>query len=1514
MSLNEEFLDIRSFDIAHGTGRASGSGRWESGAVRPCRLEMKTEGVELRGLLPIFEIEADIDGRLFGQLSLGEDEQGLRGSGQLSVVGGQAWGEPFEEASALIGIERGEVRLAPCELFGRSVGGKGELVWNLEEESAVMALEEGFLDLQFLEMVRSRDLSLSGKVELSGFAHWSSGLLDGSVKVEGTDLDLLGQQLKGIAGEIHFENENASAVMHGIGEAGWELQATLGMTEEFPVSASLRLEQSVFDPFKERNPPLWAKISGSVEVQGSLVRPEEMAADGVVTHGEIFLGAHPLILTETLPIRLRSQLLYLKNINLSGLESNLKGGLEIDLGNGAIAGSAEGFVDLGILSAFAPEYRGAGKFSLDLDFQGSLANPNVVGKAVIEQGRVRWLGFPQTAEQIGVSVVFEGPRARIERLHALVGGGEIRGGGEFWTNAAGIGGYNLNISAAGVRISWPEDFEGVYEGDFVLSGGADEAVVQGRAQMLRGIYDKEFDLAGALGSGTREYASDDTQSIPENVLLDVDIAADGGLWLRNDMAEIESGFNLHIGGNLRRPELTGRLWMHEGGELEFRDITYRIVSGSLNFVELDRINPYLIMRAETSVGVHEVYLRVEGTLDSFEYELTSMPALSQQDIIALLMTGRTLQELTTEGRGGGADFTGDLAANYFAGALTGKFEKQLERLLGLDRVRINPMLVQGSADPTTRITIGEKVSEDLSVIFSSDVGSTERQLYQVEWKASPRHTFTAERDTTGGIGGDYLYRDRYWWRKRPRERDVAEPASKIPEEMGERGESVVHSVRLDGVTAEQDVVLRRRIPLGEGDPFRRSKMFAGIEAIRRYFIRQGKILARVTAETSAAGGDEASIDLLYRVDPGPEMDVTFEGAEKKDRRRIRALLEELWAESLFYEDLYADSERLIREYYQARGYYAVDVRHRLEGDLDGRRIVFEIDRGKPVRVEKVQILGAQHVPEERIRRQILTGAGSLFSRNLLDPRILEQDLTAIRNLYLDSGYLRADISKPKIRLSSSADSAVVSIVIEEGPLFTIGEIIFASDLPFDRKQLLAWCGLRSGELFSPARLVEASGGLRSGFDREGYPDARVSRAVEIDGERVRIRFSVEPGGFKRVGRIEISGNLLTKERSILRELELREGDLISREKLLRSQHRLYKLGLFRNVRMSYSPIETKDGTSQRLLVSVDEAPPLSLSLGVGYDTEAGARARFSTAHDNLGGRARTIAIQGHFSEILQRAQIVGTEPRLLGRKLPALANLFWEHSEETDFTVERRSTALRVDRELNSKWSGYLRYNWQKVDLSDVRDEVALQEEKLENIKLGDIGVTLVRSTRDDPIMPSDGTLFSLSTRLFSEVLLSDESFLKTTLAASWIHTFPNNSSFATGARLGLSEPFGSSDQVPLSERFFAGGDSTLRGFPRDGVAPVGEEGIVGGEALLLLNQEYRFPILGSLKGVLFYDAGNLYVTLEDLDPLDLRHVLGVGLRYELPIGPLRVEYGRKLDRQEGESSGELFLAIGAAF
>jgi outer membrane protein insertion porin family len=223
---------------------------------------------------------------------------------------------------------------------------------------------------------------------------------------------------------------------------------------------------------------------------------------------------------------------------------------------------------------------------------------------------------------------------------------------------------------------------------------------------------------------------------------------------------------------------------------------------------------------------------------------------------------------------------------------------------------------------------------------------------------------------------------------------------------------------------------------------------------------------------------------------------------------------------------------------------------------------------------------------------------------------------------------------------------------------------------------------------------------------------------------------------------------------------------------------------------------------------------------------------------------------------------------------------------------------------------GLLRYSLQRVDLSDVTiTPEELEEEKLVEGRLGDVGIAFIRDKRDNPFMARNGTYVMLGTRVFAKELASEFTFVRNGLQWSFVRTSRGGNTVASSVRVGLAFPYGGDGTVPISEAYFAGGDSTLRGFPRDKVGPAS-----GGESLLLLNQEFRFPIWRSLKGVVFYDTGNVWKDTGDLDPTDLRHVLGTGLRLETPIGPLRLEYGRKLDREEDESSGELFLAIGSAF
>ena len=419
----------------------------------------------------------------------------------------------------------------------------------------------------------------------------------------------------------------------------------------------------------------------------------------------------------------------------------------------------------------------------------------------------------------------------------------------------------------------------------------------------------------------------------------------------------------------------------------------------------------------------------------------------------------------------------------------------------------------------------------------------------------------------------------------------------------------------------------------------------------------------------------------------------------------------------------------------------------------------------------------------------------------------------------------------------------------------------------------------------------------------------------MEGDRVHIAFEIDPGAFKRVVEVVIEGNRMTSRGVIRRELMLDEGDPVSRIRILESQQRLSRLGIFRNVRLGYRPAEGRTPEEQTLSVVVEEAEPMSTRLGGGYDSEAGPQILFSLTNHNLGGHNRELGLQGKFSSIERKLRVVAKEPYLFTEKLPTLFNLSWSLEEEVGFTEDRRTFSMRVDRRFTHKWTGFARYALNRIDLSDITDLEAVEEERLEDIRLASIGVAVARNTYDHPFLATKGSRWTAGVNLFPRVLLSEESFVQSTVTASRLFPVPSRVTFATSFRLGLAAPLDDTPRVPISERFFAGGDSTIRGFPRDTVGPKTENGTpTGGEGLLIVNLECRFPIWRRLTGVTFYDAGNVYATLSDFDVLDVRHVLGAGLHLITPIGPVRLEYGRKLDREAEESAGELFLSFGNAF
>jgi len=1527
VGLEADQLALRHVEILDGDRSVVGTATFEREPFRLASVDVQAKRLDVAALLPLVNLETDLEAEFTGQLRAMTDEEGLRGAGNLRLSTGRWFGEPFEEVSTQVRVAADRFHFDHLQVRSHVLDAQGSATLDQRQMNGSLQIDAAEVDLEAFSMIEG----IGAKLTSDGQLMVDESGVRGKLNVTGEGLHVGGIPLGSFSGEVDLVPEGVTANLVGKGEAHWEGDGTLGWGAGYPLRVGLNMKRAIVDLPLGIESPLWVGLTGNVDLTVALASPRTLRVDGSLGEAELHFGPHRLDLAEPAPFFLRDGLFEAGPIVVQGADSDLLASLRYDVDAESTSGRVEGQLGLRLLSAVLPDVRATGVASLDVEADGTLDSIDLSGSIEVQNGRLRYLGLPHTLEQIEMKVALLQNEASIDEFRALLGGGELVGRGRVQLGLTEDEAIYLDVVGSNVRVALPEGFEGIYDGRLTLVGELDDAVIGGEVTMLRGLYDNEFRLGGLMGGGTREYSPGGVSGPIGNLGLDVLVRADDNVWVRNDTAEIENHFEFRLGGTLQRPELSGRLGMEEGGIFRFRDVAYRIRSGSLEFTDPTGFNPYVFVDASTNVSSYEISLRVEGTLDQLEYELSSTPSASQQDVIALLTTGKTLQELTGNRTANDAEFTGDLAASYFAGALTDRFEKQLQQALGLDVLQINPLLIE-TADPTTRVTVGKRVRDDVLVILSADVRSTEDRLYLIEWRATNKMLVNFRRDVNGGLGTDVLYTNRFWWKKPSGLGEEAVPAT-VPRvvEDDESATLRVGSVLVRGVEDDEAESLKKLLPLSPGQTFSRSKMFRGVEALRRHYVRKERLRARVVSRVLVDENRPDTVDVLYEVDPGPKIRVTYEGLKKKEQRRVNSELEQMWIESLFTEDLLADSVSEIREDFQERGFYAVDVQYDVRDEEEGQEVVFLVERGRVVKVGKVNIYGSAEVAVDRVRKQMLTRPPTLFGKGMFNPMVLEDDAAAIRSLYLDSGFLDVHLEAPRIRLNSSGDEVEVSLYINEGSRYEVASIDFDGDRVASEDQIAEWCAIQPGDTFSDSELLEGEARLRRGLDGLGYPGAKVRGRIEVGERVVRVTFEIQSGAQMRVSEVQITGNELTKDQVILKEVRLEPGDLISRESVLRAQHRLYRLDVFRNVRIGYQKAPGGDDSGYVVQVQVEEDRPLNLTIGVGYNTESKFRFSFATSQDNLNGRARNFGFQGQVSHILKRIQFLARTPRLFGAAVPGLGNILWEQESKEGFRVERRSTAIRGDHRFNERWRAFLRYNFQRIDLLDISDPGEVLEEKLEDVILGDVGIGVFRATLDNLILPTRGNYLNLNFRVFAKPFLSERNFVTARLTEMHTWSFGNGTTFVTAFRIGFAPTFAGTEVVPISERFFAGGDSTNRGFARDRLGPtlgdvdpadydlpsdVDLSQPVGGDSLLLFNQEYRFPLVPRLrlKGLVFYDAGNVFLTLSDFNPLDLRHTLGAGLRLETPVGPLRAEYGWKLDREPGETGGEFHFAIGTIY
>jgi outer membrane protein insertion porin family len=768
-----------------------------------------------------------------------------------------------------------------------------------------------------------------------------------------------------------------------------------------------------------------------------------------------------------------------------------------------------------------------------------------------------------------------------------------------------------------------------------------------------------------------------------------------------------------------------------------------------------------------------------------------------------------------------------------------------------------------------------------------------------------------------------------------------------------------------------------RLDVAPAQPYQREQLNARLTDYTRRLKKRGYLQAEAS-QTARLSEDGRVADLTIEVQAGPTVTVTFEGDQlPSDRRNDLVPFER---EGSVDEDLREDSAQRIRDYLYQQGYLKAEVAWRpQQSSDDSLTIVFTVRKGPVYRVaaEGVQVAGNSGISLEEIRPLLVLKPGDLYVASQLDAIV-----GALVRLYRTRGFRWVDIKSSETDVGSDGGNALIRpvITIVEGPPAVLGDVTVTGAKALSDSEIRRVMQLQPGQPYYEPSITAARDAIQLEYLNLGYSTVQVSLAPALSEDRTRVGLTIDivEGPQTLVDHVIIVGNTRTSEEVIRREVLLRPGAPLGLRDLLESRRRLSALGLFR--RIDVRQLEHGQASRRDVLVTVEEAPATAIGYGGGLEASSvlragldggGAEERlefaprgfFDIGRRNLGGKNRSISL---FTRVAVRPRDEPDNPALDGRGFSLSeyrvvgtyrepSALFWnadllltaaaEQGLRSSFNFRRRGVGAELTRRVSRTIRASGRYSFSTTRTFDERlsDEEQSQIDRLfPQVRLSAFSGAVSRDTRDDVVEPTAGTLVSGEASVAVRFLGGEVGFVKTYFQGSWFKRLPGERGivFATRATVGLADGLSREaqptdeegrpiegppiviDDLPASERFFAGGDTTIRGFALDTVGTpetITPRGFPrGGNGLLILNAELRIPVWKDFGAALFSDGGNVFARVTDFDPSELRGSVGFGVRYRSPIGPVRVDLGFKMDRRQFggglEKRTALHFSIGQAF
>ncbi len=1186
-------------------------------------------------------------------------------------------------------------------------------------------------------------------------------------------------------------------------------------------------------------------------------------------------------------------------------------------GRQALALRLDSNIDLGLLAAFTETVRAQGATTVALTLGGTLGAPEAAGSVEVANGFISMTNPKVQAEQLNLRIDLAKNQVRLNRLTGGLNGGTVEGSGGFSLRGSEVENLNLSLAMNGVYLDVPANFKTLSNATLTMRSAGSRILLGGDVNIIDGSYTDTLNLDQGLlnalnSASTPSDVAEERLPLLERLDYGIKIDTENPLVVDNNLAKAEITIDARLTGTYYQPGLVGRVNIDEGGSLNLNERTYLVDRGVLTFNDENKIEPSFDIVARTQASGYDVTLSVQGEGKERETTLKSDPPLPEPDIAAVLLTGRTLDEL----QGRETDVAKEQVLSYLTGRVGGSLGRGIEQATGLSQVRIEPNLIANESDPSARLTVGQNFTRQLSLIYSMNLTDSGDQILVGQYDISKRFRTRALKQTDNSYRLDFSKRQEFGGR--PPE----------PTTTAEREHKRIGQVDLIGQQIFTKEQLRKLLAAREGKTYDFFKIRKGVERVSRHHADEGHLEARVRLNRNTR---EGVVDLELSVEPGPKVDFVYEGFPVSGgmQKNIR----EHWRDGVFDAQRASEAVERLKEDLAGRGYLKSQIEYSIQlPEANQKRVVFDIQTGEKYNEAKLVFAGAAGIEESELRKLLRDQKLTLAALSRPEPAI---DL--ITKTYRERGFLDVKVAKPELLLDSASRAAQIVYPIAEGPHYKVGSIEFAGNQVYPSEQLLPAVALEKWDDYGAELREESLANLRELYGRKGYNDVEVTHSLNRHPETglVDVTFQIAEGPQSIVGEVKVEGNLDTSPKLVRSQLELKTGDPLDLALLGRSRRNLYTTGAYSLIDIQRHPLDVAGGKKLVPLdVNVREVRPFQFNYGGYFDTDRGPGGIADFSNRNSLGSARTLGLRMRYDADLQEARVFFTQPLLKRFPLRTTGSSFLRREVRVGFNTDRVGFSVLQEARLKKAWILNYGYRWEQTRTYDRGPDPIFDA----TLRVAPFTAALSRDTRDDLLDATRGSLTSHAVEYAPAFSGSELNFAKyfgqyfRYFAFDKPQMLPMQKGvrksrliLATGVRVGLAAGLngqdlisgrGESNRVSLGERFFAGGGTTIRGFNQDGVGPRLFDGIspTGGDSLFILNTEMRFPVKGIFDGVGFVDIGNVYDRIGDLRPWQVRKAAGFGIRIRTPYFLLRLDYGIKLDRKPGESLGRPFFSIGQAF